>query len=134
MTLKAYVVEDNPAIRESLVETLSELAGMVTAGATGREPEAIAWLTAADAEWDIAIVDLMLEAGGSGLRVLAALCARKPEQKVVVLTGTASIDMRRECEALGCDRVFDKSMEAEGLLDYCQALARQEQGNSPVAP
>ena len=124
MPLKAYVVEDNQAIRESLVESLEELAGIAAAGGTGREPEAIAWLCDPAHAWDLAIVDLLLEAGGNGLRVLAALRGRGLHQKVVVLTGTASPEVRRQCEALGCDAVFDKSMEAEALLEFCAALPR----------
>jgi len=41
----------------------------------------------------------------------------------VVLTGTANADVRRQCETLGCDRVFDKSVETDALMSYCQELA-----------
>ncbi|WP_298923930.1 response regulator [uncultured Ramlibacter sp.] len=125
MTLKAYVVEDSPAIRSSLVESLEELAGIVTTGVSGQEQQAIAWLGDPANAWDIAIVDLLLESGGNGLRVLAALRGRSSQQKVVVLTGMASAEVRRQCETLGCDAIFDKAMEAEALLDFCAALSRE---------
>jgi DNA-binding NarL/FixJ family response regulator len=57
--------------------------------------------------------------------VLRALKDRKPNQKMVVLTGSSSIEVRRQCEALGADGLFDKSMETEALLDYLATLARQ---------
>lgn len=124
MALRAFVVEDNRAIRDSLVEALQELAGIVTTGVAGSEKLAIAWLTNPANEWDIAIVDLILEPGGSGFGVLNACRARKPSQKMVVLTGAANPEVRKKCEALGGDGVFDKSIETDALMDYCLALAQ----------
>lgn len=126
MTLKAFVVEDKVSLRESLIEALAELAGVDTCGVAANEKAAVAWLTNAANDWDIAIVDLILEPGGSGFGVLHACRDRKPSQKVVVLTGTANPNVRRQCETLGSDRVFDKSMETEALIAYCQALAQED--------
>jgi CheY-like chemotaxis protein len=128
LTLKAFVVEDNASIRESLVEALFELSGIETAGVASNEKAAVAWLTNPANEWDLAIVDLILEPGGSGFGVLKACRDRKPGQIMVVLTGTASKEVRRQCEALGGNGVFDKSIETDALMDYCQALARAAKG------
>ena len=128
MALRAFVVEDNPAILQSLVEALDELAGVETRGSASTEKDAVAWLTDSANEWDVAIVDLVLvPGGGSGFGVLRALRGRPPSRKMVVLTGTAS------AEALGGDGVFDKSMETEALIDWCLALA-QEKKIPPHAP
>ncbi|MBI5276309.1 MAG: response regulator [Burkholderiales bacterium] len=125
MALKAFVVEDNTAIRESLVEALAELGDIHTAGFATNEKAAVAWLKDPANEWDIAIVDLVLvPGGGSGFGVLRALQGRRPDQKMVVLTGTASTEVRRQCEALGGDGVFDKSMETEALIEYCASLGK----------
>ena len=122
LRLTAFVVEDNAAIRESLVEALAELADVGTAGVASSEKSAIDWLCNPANEWDIAIVDLTLERGGSGFGVLSAIRDRKPGRKVVVLTGSANPDVRKQCEALGSDSVFDKSIETDALIEYCQAL------------
>ena len=122
MSLKAFVVEDNVSIRDSLIDALRELTGIETAGVAGSQKAAVAWLTDAANTWDIAIVDLILEPGGSGFGVLLACRNRRPEQKVVVLTATANPDVRKRCEALGSDGVFDKSMETDALIEYCLAL------------
>ena len=127
--MKAYVVEDNPDIRTSLVEALSELAGIEAAGSSGNEKVAVAWLREHPDDWDIAVVDLMLEPGGSGFGVLQALRERRSTQKMVVLTGTANPEIRRRCEAMGADGVFDKAMETEAMLDYCVKLARAAGGH-----
>ncbi len=122
MSVKAFVVEDNPAIRESLVETLAELADVDTRGVAGNQKDAVAWLTEASNDWDLAIVDLVLELGGNGFGVLKAVQDRQGGRKVVVLTGSASPDVRLQCEALGADNVFDKSIDTEALIDYCRDL------------
>ncbi len=130
MPLKAYIVEDNEQIRESLQEALSELGGIETVGSAANERDAVAWLRDPAHVWEIAIVDLVLEpGGGSGFGVLNALRDRGVARKMVVLTGTASLDVRKRCEELGSDGVFDKSMETEALLDYCMALARAAGGH-----
>ena len=127
MPLKAFVVEDNVSIRESLVEALAELAGIATSGVAGSEKAAIAWLTNADNEWDVAIVDLILEPGGSGFGVLNALRNRKPGQKMVVLTGTANaagapaVPGARKRRRL---RQVHRNGRAHGLLRFAGAVRR----------
>lgn len=127
LAVKAFVVEDNVAIRESLIEALGELTGIVTHGVASNEKDAVAWLTNPANEWDIAIVDLVLEPGGSGFGVLNALKDRGPTRKMVVLTGTANPEVRHQCEALGSDGVFDKSMETDALIEYCLRLTQDVQ-------
>lgn len=130
MPLKAFIVEDNAQIRESLIEALSELSGIETEGTAANERDAVAWLRDPAHPWDVAIVDLVLEpGGGSGFGVLNALRERGPIRKMVVLTGSASPEVRRRCEELGCDGVFDKSMETEAMLDFCMALSRAAGGH-----
>ena len=130
MALKAFVLDDQAQVREGLSEALSEIGGIETAGSAADERSAVAWLTDPANHWDIAVIDLVLEPGsGSGLGVLQALRERKSTQKMVVLTGTASREVRKRCEALGADGVFDKAMETEAMLDYCVALARAAGGH-----
>ncbi|MDP3618471.1 MAG: response regulator [Ramlibacter sp.] len=125
MSLKAFIVEDNVSIRDSLVETLRELIGITTAGVAASEKAAVSWLNDPANQWDFAIVDLILESGGSGLGVLSACRNRAAGRKMVVLTGNANPDVRRHCMALGCDKVFDKAMDTDALIAWCADLARQ---------
>jgi two-component system OmpR family response regulator len=123
LQFKAFVVEDNPAICASLVSALEELAGLQVVGTTGSAPQAVAWLTDPGNAWDLAIVDLLLEPGGTGLDVLRACRLRNAGQKMVVLTATASDLVRHMCESLGSDGVFDKATETETLLQWCATLS-----------
>ncbi|APW40061.1 hypothetical protein RD110_25015 [Rhodoferax koreense] len=118
MVLRTYLVEDNPVIRENLIDTLAELANVKTVGAAGSEGEGCRWLTRNGDKWDLAIVDLFLKEG-NGLGVLASCMDRRPQQKVVVLSNYATPEMRSRCMALKADAVFDKSNEIDALLDYC---------------
>lgn len=118
MRLKTYIVEDNPTIRENLIDTLEELACVTAVGTADTENEGKAWLTENRDEWDLAIVDLFLKQG-SGLGVLAACRDRPSRQKVVVLSNYATADIRQRCAQLGVDAVFDKSNEIDALVDYC---------------
>lgn len=131
MALNAYLVEDNPAIREGLAEALAELAGIRTCGHATRAAQALAWLADPAHHWDIAIVDLVLEDGGSGLAVLQALAGRPSGRKVVVLTATANPSVREQCLALGCDDVFDKAMDTEALLEWCVRVAEESEPPAP---
>jgi DNA-binding NarL/FixJ family response regulator len=118
--LKTYIVEDNATIRENLVATLQELASVQPLGWAETERDAKAWL-AANAAWDLLIVDLFLKQG-SGLGVLEALQQRGRCQRVIVLSNYATADIRKRCAQLGADAVFDKSNEIEALVDYCLDL------------
>lgn len=116
--LKAYLVEDNATIRENLIDTLEEIAGVRTVGSADSETDGAEWLEQHPREWNIAIVDLFLREG-SGLGILKAVENRAPGQKVVVLSNYATLDVRQRCLALGADAVFDKSNQIDGLLDFC---------------
>lgn len=127
MELRAYIVEDNATIRENLIETLEELAGIKAVGWAETEDAARAWLAPQPARrWDLAIVDLFLKQGG-GLGVLEACRDRAADQRVVVLSNYATAEMRERCVQLGVDAVFDKSNEIDALIEYCtrqSAMAR----------
>lgn len=130
MPLKAFLVEDQPAIREGLVEALSEIANIECTGWAADEKSALAWLRDPGNHWDVAIVDLVLQPrGGSGYGVLQALRDRPPTRQMVVLTGTANPQVRKRCEEMGADGVFDKAMETDAMLDYLSALSRAAGGH-----
>ncbi|WP_395057198.1 response regulator [Polaromonas sp.] len=122
--MRAYIVEDNPTIRDNLIGTLEELVPIETIGVADTEAEGTRWLARNDAHWDLAIVDLFLKEG-SGLGVVKACRYRHPGQKMVVLSNHATPEIRWRCTQLGADAVFDKSTEIDDLLRYCAALAGQ---------
>jgi DNA-binding NarL/FixJ family response regulator len=120
--LKTYLVEDSPLIRENLIATLEELVPLEVVGTAEDEATAVRWLSQPGLAVNLVIVDIFLK-GGSGLGVLRATQALAHDFKLVVLSNYATEDMRRKCQALGADRVFDKSTDIDALIDYCAELA-----------
>lgn len=116
--LKAYVVEDNPHIRENLVGALEELTCVKVVGTSATEDDGLEWLHAHQSEWDLVIVDLFLKKG-SGLDLVQRATRARPTQKVVVFSNYVNPAVRKRCAQLGVDAVFDKSTEIDALVDYC---------------
>jgi two-component system, OmpR family, response regulator len=114
--LKAYVVEDNPNIRENLIGALEELTCVKVVGTSATEDEGLDWLHGNG--WDVAIVDLFLKQG-SGLHLVQRVQKRHEHQKVVVFSNYVNASVRKRCAQLGVDAVFDKSTEIDALVDYC---------------
>lgn len=125
--LRTYIIEDNATIRENLIGTLEELASIKALGWAETETEAKGWLAGHTGQWNLAIVDLFLKQG-SGLGVLEACRERAANQRVVVLSNYATLDMRKRCTQLGADAVFDKSNEIDALVEYCMRLGETSPG------
>ncbi|MCW5234831.1 response regulator [Verminephrobacter eiseniae] len=135
MKLRTYFVEDNATILENLIGTLEELASVQAVGVAETEDAGKEWLTTHAGQWDLAIVDLFLRQG-NGLGVLAACRARRPGQKIVVLSNYATPDVRLRCTQLGGDAVFDKSNEIDALVAYCvlHGSRSADPGTGPALP
>jgi DNA-binding NarL/FixJ family response regulator len=119
-SLKAFIVEDSPVIRDNLVAALEEMVPLTVVGTAEDEASALEWL--GEHECDVAIVDIFLRRG-TGLNVLRALQASRKRTDRVVLTNYATDEIRRHALALGASRVFDKSGEIDALVEHCIALA-----------
>ena len=128
--LKTYIVEDSQVIRDSLIATLEDLVPLKVVGTAEDEASAVAWLTRADNEVDLVIIDIFLKSG-SGMGILRTTQPMRRGRKAVVLSNYATQDVRRKCLELGADRVFDKSNEIDALIAYCGALAAGD--TSPAA-
>ena len=128
--LKTYLVEDSPVIRDSLIATLQDLTPVQVVGFAEDEHAAVRWLSQADNDADLVIIDIFLKTG-SGLGVLKSSADWSRRRKMVVLSNYATADMRQRCLALGADRLFDKSTEIDALIQYCERLANGSD-SSPV--
>lgn len=123
--LKAYVVEDNPTIRENLVGALEELTCVKVIGMSATEDESCAWLNANTQQWDLVIVDLFLKKG-SGIRLVQRIGRQRLSQKIIVFSNYVNASVRKRCAQLGVDAVFDKSTEIDSLVDYCARQCSQQ--------
>ena len=130
--LKTFIVEDSPVIRETLIATLEELGPVEVVGSAEDETGAVRWLAAPEHTADLVIVDIFLKSG-SGLGVLRGANRAGLTRKFVVLSNYATPDIRRKCLELGAQRVFDKSIDIDELISYCERLAGGEAGSSGPA-
>jgi two-component system OmpR family response regulator len=131
--LKAFVVEDNPNIRENLIGALEELTCIKVVGNSATEDEGLDWLHRCPDDWDIAIVDLFLKQG-SGLSLVQRVRRARTRQKVVVFSNYVNASVRKRCAQLGVDAVFDKSTEIDSLVDYCAHQCFQQTTTADQTP
>lgn len=122
-TVRAFIVENSPVIRDNLAGTLEELANVEVIGSAGDEESAVHWMSRESARRaDVVIVDIFLNSG-TGLGVLRAAQRLGVPARRVVLTNYATDDVRRRCAKLGAERVFDKCRELDEFISYCADLS-----------
>ncbi len=120
-SLKVFVIEDNVVLRNIIVDALRDIPRVDVLFYADNEISATNWLSSNDGAWDLAVVDLHLRQG-SGVGALSWCTTRRPNQRVVVLSGELDEDMRQKCLALRADEVFDKGTEMDDFLNYCKSL------------
>ena len=120
--MNTFLVEDSPILLDNLIATLEEMAPVRVVGHAADESTALHVLREQGLHLDLVIIDIFLRSG-SGLGVLRGAAASSAKR--VVLTNYATPDIRRACQAMGADRVFDKSKDLEELIAYCTALAEE---------
>jgi DNA-binding NarL/FixJ family response regulator len=124
MDVRVFLVEDLSPMRGVLADLFGQLPGFRIVDSAATEAEANLWLQEHAGEWDLAVVDLVLEQG-SGMGVVGR-CGELPVRgSVVVLSSYATPAVREHCLKLGAEAVFDKSQTRE-LLAFCQGMAERE--------
>lgn len=96
--LEVFVVDDEPDVRELLVEYFRNRGWSVAAAADGRA--AVAAIERAPARYGLILTDLQLP-GADGLAVLRAAKEANPSCYVVIITGYASLDSAIQAVRLG---------------------------------
>jgi two-component system, OmpR family, response regulator len=125
MALRILLVEDSAPAREALADLLHTVGGYDVVATAASEMEATDWLWRHRREWDVAILDLMID-GGSGFNLIGRAKAHAPTGKAVVYSAYATPVVARRCVELGADAAFGK-LETEELLRYLEGLKSAEQ-------
>jgi DNA-binding NarL/FixJ family response regulator len=116
-----FLVEDLHHMQGVVADLLASLGDFQVAQAASTEAEAMLWLDENPGQWDLAVIDLMLEQG-TGMGVISRCANRAAATKVVVFSDYATPGIRRHCLKLGADAVFQKSIDVGAFMDYCSAL------------
>lgn len=122
-TLRVFLVEDSPSVRDRLSDFLSEPGKVEMIGFASTEADAVRELKSNKV--DVAIVDLNLKEG-TGIGVIEsvrAMHATAPPT-IIVLTNYAFPEFETACRERGADYFFDKSTQFGAVKELLQSIRR----------
>ena len=119
--LKVFLVEDSVAIRQRLAALLGAIESVAIVGEADDPAAALAGIAASGA--DVAIVDLRLARGTSGLDVLNGLARCRSPVMPIMLTNFATPQFQQSCFDAGAHFFFDKTHEFALLRHAVRELA-----------
>lgn len=122
--LRVFLVEDIQRMRGLLADLFASIGGFDVVATASTEAEANLWLDEHHGQWDLAIIDLVLDQG-AGLNVIRRCKSEPSGGRVVVFSSYATPGVRRHCLELGADAVFDKA-DTAGFIAWCSDLAARE--------
>jgi DNA-binding NarL/FixJ family response regulator len=122
--LRVFLVEDLQRMRGLLSDLFASIGGFKVVAMTSTEAEAKLWLEENPGEWDLAVIDLVLDQG-AGMNVIRACKAQPNGGRIVVFSSYATPGVRQHCMELGADAIFDKS-ETERFIAWCDDLVGRE--------
>jgi two-component system response regulator AtoC len=109
---RVLVVDDEPLIRWSLAETLTQRGHVVTEAGDAKTTLQILKCTADRP--DVVLLDYRLP-DSNDLGLFAAIKRQVPESQIILMTAYGTSDMATEALALGAYRVVGKPFEVEDL-------------------
>lgn len=120
--LRIFLVEDSKAVRDLLIQNLTNIPGIELAGYADEENDALEKLTREPC--DVLILDIRLKQGNgmSLLRSLASLPKLNIDVKII-FTNNASDTYRRASMQYGVGYFFDKSTDFLQLHSLMHKLA-----------
>lgn len=121
-SLRIFLVEDSKAVRDLLIQNLTNIPGIELVGYAEEEHDALEKLSRHPC--DVLILDIRLKQGNgmSLLRSLGNLSNVNINLKVI-FTNNASETYRRACAQYGIEHFFDKSTDFLQLRSLMNKLA-----------
>ncbi len=123
---KILLIEDESLIRSSLARALRKN-GVVISEAQNCQ-EALEKLR--DEGCDLAIVDLFLEDGMHGLKLISEIHRQVAWVKIIVITAFGSAEVREAALKEGVDRFYDKPFEIENIRKAVNELLSEQAQSS----
>jgi DNA-binding NarL/FixJ family response regulator len=129
-SMAIFIVEDSAAVRERLVEMVSETGGMRVVGEADNFRDAVAGIL--DTRPDVAILDIKLaDEQGSGIDVLAEARRHLPGLRGIVLSNYGTPQHVKASADAGASYFLDKSTEFDQIIGILKAMG--EGGQTPTA-
>ena len=121
VTIRVLLVEDDRRVHGIVADLLESIGDIRPVSTVTTEAEANLWLEENPDGWDLAVIDLILDAG-TGMGVLAKCRSWSAGGKAVVLSNYVSPAIQKHCLAVGADAVFHKAHDTGRFIEYCSAL------------
>jgi RNA polymerase sigma factor (sigma-70 family) len=127
-TPAVLLVDDDPAVRESVGQALSDQGAAVTPVASLDE----ARTSLERDQFALVLTDLKLECGTEGLDVARIARARIPDAKVVLFSGQDLSDVEDEASQAGVDEMLAKPLSMEALARILTDLGTETEQPEPA--
>jgi DNA-binding NarL/FixJ family response regulator len=114
MKLKVFIVEDHPAVRHGIVETINREDNLCVCGEADDAQPALAAI--ASAPPDMVLVDIQLKSS-NGLELIRALHERFTSLPVIAMTMFDPVRYEREARAAGATAFIVKQEGADKMLE-----------------
>jgi DNA-binding NarL/FixJ family response regulator len=114
MKMNVFVVEDHPAVRQGIVETLNREADLLVCGEAEDAQPALAAIESAPPH--LVLVDIQLKSS-SGLDLIRALHDRFPTLPVIAMTMFDPVRYEKQARAAGATAFIVKQEGAEKMLE-----------------
>lgn len=121
MTIRVLLVEDDRRVHDIVARLLETIGNLKPVSMVTTEAEANLWLEENPEGWDLAVIDLILDAG-TGMGVLSKCRAWSSQGRAVVLSNYLSPAIEKHCLALGAVAVFHKTHDMNRFIEFCSAL------------
>ncbi len=119
--LRVFLVEDSIEVRDLIIENLTMIPGIVVAGVSESETDALNQLHAVAC--DILIVDIQLKKG-NGINLLRQLSEKHDYDPLkIICSNNATEVFRRVGRQYGVNYFFDKTSEFPQLFEFVKELS-----------
>lgn len=118
--LKILIVDDTPIVLERLFEMIAELDTVHSVLKSNSYNQTVEFIKLG--EPDVILLDLQLR-GKSGIELLKYVKKHHASVKTIIVTNSASVFYREQCQSLGADYFIDKSTEFENIPGIIDAIS-----------
>jgi DNA-binding NarL/FixJ family response regulator len=121
MGLRVFLVDDLLSMHSLMRDLFAAVGGVELVATASSEGEARLWVEDHAGEWDVAVLDLVLQQG-SGMGVIGPCREHHPSGQVAIFSGYVTPVIRQHCLRLGADAVFGKDETAQ-FVTWLHGLA-----------
>jgi len=117
--MKVFIVEDHPAVRQGIVETINREAALCTCGEAEDVQPALAAIETSQP--DLVLADIQLKSS-NGLDLIRALHERFPSLPVIAMTMFDPVRYERQARAAGAVAFIVKQEGADKMLEVIRGV------------